>query len=64
VSRRAISVGRIGKAQSGTVAVRVRGQLLDLGRPRISRFPATQKPFTVLKPFKLLGRRQPERRRR
>ena len=59
--RHSIRIGGIGKSQSGTVAVSARGVLLDWGRPSVARFPATQKPFTVLRPFGQLGK--PPRKR-
>jgi hypothetical protein len=51
-----VRVAGIAKTQNGTVAVSARGPLGDWGRPRAGRFRATARPFTVLRPFKLLGR--------
>jgi hypothetical protein len=51
-----VRVAGIAKTQNGTVAVSARGPLGDWGRPRVGRFRATARPFTVLRSFKLLGR--------
>jgi hypothetical protein len=51
-----VRVAGIAKAENGTVAVSARGPLGDWGRPRVGRFRATARPFTVLRPFRLLGR--------
>lgn len=61
--RHRIRIAGIAKTQSGTVAVSARGALRDWGRPGVGRFRATQPPATVLRPFKLLGRLTPKRRR-
>ena len=59
--RHSVRIGGIGKSQSGTVAVSARGGVLDWGRPSVARFPATQKPFSVLRPFGQLGKPPPKR---
>lgn len=55
--RHSVRVSGIAKVESGTVAVSARGALLDWSPPRRAPFRATQKPHTVLKPFRQLGKR-------
>jgi hypothetical protein len=64
--RHSLRVGGIGKSQNGIVLLAARGQDGHAGQPSITRFAATEKPYTVFRPFKLLGKpavRQPARNR-
>lgn len=56
-----IRVRGVALTQAGTVAVSAQGSTPGWGKPANARFGATRKPFTVLHPFRLLGK-PPNRR--